>query len=110
MEEICIDSGFMPDGAPIPDELNSLALVMLWELSERKFILRGSRSKAALGTRIEEVLEVEKYLEKVDFWDWVLLFFKIFCSVCSEISCILGSITHPRIIPISCLYNGYRYS
>ena len=58
-----IESGFS-DGAPIPDELNSLVIVMLWELTERRFQLRGSRSKANLGNRIEEVTEVEKHLDK----------------------------------------------
>jgi len=82
MEEICVDSGFMPDGAPIPDELNSVALVMLWELAERRFILRGSRSKAALGTRLEEILEVEKYLEKVLllFCCFIIMLFRTVCS------------------------------
>ena len=47
LEEILIESGFS-DGAPIPDELNSLVVVMLWELAERRFLLRGTRSKSAL--------------------------------------------------------------
>ena len=63
LEEILIESGFS-DGAPIPDELNSLVVVMLWELAERRFLLRGTRSKSALGTRVEEVQEVEKHLDK----------------------------------------------
>jgi len=63
LEEILIDSGFS-DGAPIPDELNSLAVVMLFELTQRRFIIRGSRSKAALGPRLEEVEEVERHLDK----------------------------------------------
>ena len=63
LEEILIESGFS-DGAPIPDELNSLVVVMLWELAERRFLLRGTRSKSALGPRIEEVSEVEKHLDK----------------------------------------------
>lgn len=63
LEEILIDSGFS-DGAPIPDELNSLAVVMLFELTQRRFIIRGTRSKAALGPRMEEVEEVERHLDK----------------------------------------------
>lgn len=63
LEELLIESGFL-HGAPLPDELNSLVLVMLWEFVERKFISRGSRSKSQLGDRIEEVLEVETNLEK----------------------------------------------
>ena len=58
-----IESGFS-DGAPIPDELNSLVIVMLWELTERRFQLRGTRSKSNLGNRVEEVQEVEKHLDK----------------------------------------------
>lgn len=63
LEEILIDSGFS-DGAPIPDELNSLVVVMLFELTQRRFIIRGTRSKAALGPRMEEVEEVERHLDK----------------------------------------------
>lgn len=63
LEEILIDSGFS-DGAPIPDELNSLVVVMLFELTQRRFIIRGTRSKAALGPRLEEVEEVERHLDK----------------------------------------------
>merc|ERR1712168_968285 len=63
LEEMLIESGFS-DGAPIPDELNSLVIVMLWELAERRFQLRGTRSKANQGDRIEEVSEVEKHLDK----------------------------------------------
>ena len=66
LEELLIESGFL-HGAPLPDELNSLVLVMLWEFVERKFVSRGSRSKSQLGDRIEEVLEVETNLEKVFF-------------------------------------------
>ena len=65
LEEILIDSGFS-DGAPIPDELNSLVVVMLFELTQRRFIIRGTRSKAALGPRMEEVEEVERHLDKVN--------------------------------------------
>ena len=87
LEEILIDSGFS-DGAPIPDELNSLVVVMLFELTQRRFIIRGTRSKAALGPRMEEVEEVERHLDKVNF-----LFSKIFNSIWFSVRCKTGSIT-----------------
>jgi len=64
LEELLIESGFF-HGAPLPDDLNSLVLVMLWEFLQRKFIARGTRSKSSLGQRNEEVAEVEGCLEKV---------------------------------------------
>lgn len=63
LEELLMESGFFSH-APLPDEYNSLVLVMLWEFLQRKFIARGTRSKSQLGDRIENVHEVEMHLEK----------------------------------------------
>ena len=66
LEELLVESGFF-DASMIPEDLNALVLVMLWEFIQRKFVSRGTRSKAQLGDRIEEVEEVEKSLDKVIF-------------------------------------------